>query len=70
MAGQKGTDQARGPASTPGVDGNLKVKDMKYNIGLTKNYCIIISKQKISSNHELIFMIEQILGSHEVKGHN
>ena len=41
----------------------LKVKNMEYNVGLTNNYCILVSMQKVSSIHKLI---QQILGSHEL----
>ena len=39
------------------------IKDKKCDINLTKNYCITISIQKISSIYKLI---HQILGSHEL----
>ena len=60
------------PATTMGltsktaVNWHLKVKDIEYNVGLTTNYCAIVSMQKISSIHKLI---QQILGSHELNGH-
>ena len=60
------------PATTMGltsktaVNWHLKVKDIEYNVGLTKSYSIKSSMQKISSIHELI---QQILGSHEPNGH-
>ena len=57
---------ARGLTSETGVNWHLKVKDIQYNVGLTKNYCITVSMQKISSIHKLI---QQILGSHEENGH-
>ena len=50
-----------GLTSTIAVDWHLKVKDIEYDIGLTKNYCVTVSMQKISSIHKLI---QQILGSH------
>ena len=56
----------RGLTSKTAVNWHLKVKDIEYNVDLTKNYCITISKQKISSIHKLI---QQILGSHELTGH-
>ena len=37
---------ARGLTSTIAVDWHLKVKDMEYDVGLTKNYCIIVNVQK------------------------
>ena len=46
---------------------HLKVKE--YDISLTKNYCITIRIQKISSIHKLILKIQQVLGSHELEGH-
>ena len=52
--------------STTKVDWQLKIKDIEYDVGLTKNYCIIVSIQKISSIHTLILKIQQILGSHEL----
>ena len=42
---------------------HLKVKE---DISLTKNYCISISIQKISSVHKFIFKMQQILGFHEL----
>ena len=56
----------RGLTSKTAVNWHLKVKDIKYNVGLTQNYCITVSMQKISSIHKLI---QQILGSHELNGH-
>ena len=35
----------------------------------TKNYCITISIQKISSIHIFTFKVQQLLGSHELKSH-
>ena len=57
---------ARGLASKTAVNWHLKVKDIEYNVGLTKNYCITVSMQKISSIHKLI---QQILGFHELNDH-
>ena len=57
------------PTSTTAVDQHLKVKDIEYDVDLTKNYYIKVSMQKISSNHKLIPIIRQILGSHELNGH-
>ena len=51
------------------VDWHLKVKDIDYDVGLTKNYYITVSMQKISSIHKLIFKIGQILGSHQLNDH-
>ena len=56
----------RGLASKTAINWHLKVKDIEYNIGLTKNYCITVSMQKISWIHRLI---QQILGSHELNDH-
>ena len=53
----------RGLASKTAINWHLEVKDIEYNVGLTKNYCITVSMQKISSIHKLI---QQILGSHEL----
>ena len=58
---------ARGLTSKTAVNWHLKVKDIEYNVGLTKSYCITVSMQKISSIHELI---QQILGSYELNGHS
>ena len=57
---------AREITSTTAVEWHLKVKDKKCDVGLTKNYCITVSMQKISSIHKLI---QQILGSHELNDH-
>ena len=54
---------ARGLVSKTAINWHLKAKDIEYNVGLTKNYCITVSMQKISSIHKLI---QQILGSHEL----
>ena len=51
-----------GLTSKTAVNWHLKVKDIEYNVGLTKNYCITVSMQKISSIHKLI---QQTSGSHE-----
>ena len=59
------TATARGLASKTAINWHLKVKDIVYNAGLTKNYCITISIQK-PSIHKLI---QQILGSHELNEH-
>ena len=45
----------------------LKVRE---HISLTKNYCITIGIKKISSIHKYILKKQQILGSHELMGHN
>ena len=54
---------ARGLASKTAINWHLKVKDIEFNVGLIKNYCITVSMKKISSVHKLI---QQILGSHEL----
>ena len=57
---------AMGLRSKTAVKWHLKVKDIEYNVGLTKSYYITVSTQKISSIHKLV---QQILGSHELNGH-
>ena len=57
---------AGGSASATAEDWNLKVKDIQYNAGLTKNYCITVIMQKISSIDKKILKIQQILRSHEI----
>ena len=57
---------AGGLTGTTTVDWHLKVKDIENDVCLTKNYCITVSIQKISSIHTLI---QQILGSHKLNGH-
>ena len=54
---------ARGLARKTAINWHLKVKNIEYNVGLTNNYCITVSMQKVSSIHKLI---QQILGSHEL----
>ena len=54
---------AVGLTSTTAVDWHLKVKDIEYDVGLTKSCCITVSMQKISLIHTLI---QQILESHEL----
>ena len=60
---------ASGSTNTTTVDWQLKVKDKEYDVDLTKNHCITVSMQKISSIHKLIFKILQILGRNELNGH-
>ena len=60
---------ARGLTSTTAVDWHLKVKSIEYDVGLTINYCIIVSIQKISSIYKLILKIKQVLASHELNGY-
>ena len=62
-----GTTQ--GPTRTTPIDWHLKVKDIEYDVGLTKNHCITVGMPKISSIHNLIFKIQQILWSYELNGH-
>ena len=57
---------ARDLASKTAINWHLKVKDIKYDVGLTQNYWITVSIQKINSIHKLI---QQILGSHELNDH-
>ena len=57
---------ARGLTSTTPVDWHLKVEDKKCDVGLIKNYCLTVSKQKISSIHKLI---QQIFRSHKLNDH-
>ena len=56
---------ARGLASKTAINWHLKVKNIEYNVGLTNNYCITVSMQKVSSIHKLI---QQIIGSRELNG--
>ena len=44
-----------GPTSTTVVDWHLKIKVTEYDVGLTKNYSLTVSMQKISWIHQLIF---------------
>ena len=60
------TAKAMGLTSKTAVNWHLKVKDIEYNVGLTKNYCITVSTQKTSLIHTLI---QQILRSYELNGH-
>ena len=39
------------------VNWHLKVKDIEYNVDLTKSYCITVRMQKISFIHNLIQQI-------------
>ena len=52
------------PITTTAVDWHLKVKDIEYNVGLPKTYCVTISMQKNQFNSALILKTQQILGSH------
>ena len=56
-------DTTRGLASKTAMNWHLKVKNREYNVGLTNNYCITVSMQKVSSFHKLI---QQILVSDEL----
>ena len=49
---------ARGLTSTTAVDWHLKVKDIEYNVGLTKDCYITVSMQNISSIHTLILNMQ------------
>ena len=59
----------------PGVQkvncSRLAFKSQRYTVraGLTKNYCIKVNMQKISSIHKLNLKIQQILGSPELNSH-
>ena len=44
---------------------HLKVDE---DISLTRNDCITVSTEKISSIHKFIFKMQQILGSHQQTG--
>ena len=44
---------ARGPTSTTAIDWHLKVNNVECDVSLTKNYCITVSMQKMSSMHKL-----------------
>ena len=57
---------AAGLTSTTVVDWHFEVKDIEYDVGLTKNYCLTVSMQIISSDH---ILIQQILESHELNNH-
>ena len=57
---------AGGLTSETTVDWHLKVKDIEYNVGLTKKYCITVSMQKMSSIHTLILKVQQIIESQEL----
>ena len=50
-----------GLTSKTAVNWHLKVKDIEYNVGLPKSYCIAASMQKFSLIHKFI---QQILRSH------
>ena len=39
---------AQGSTSTTAVDWHLKVKDIEYDVSVTKKYCTTVSMQKIS----------------------
>ena len=60
---------AGGPTSITTVDWHLNVKDIECNVGLTKNYCITVSMQKISSIHKLNLKIQWILWFHKLNSH-
>ena len=57
---------ARGLATKTSVNWHLKVKDIEHNVGLTKNYSIRDSMQKICS---INLKIQHILGSHQLDDH-
>ena len=41
--------------STTAVDWHLKVKDIEYDVGLTKNYCPTVSMKKSTEFVDLLF---------------
>ena len=47
----------------------LDLKIRQQDISLIKNYCITVSIGRISSIHEFILKMQQILGSHELQDH-
>ena len=57
---------AKGLTSAIAVDWHLKIRDIEYDAGLTRNYCITVSMQKI---HSILKHIQQICGSHVLNGH-
>ena len=52
-----------GSTSATAVDWYLNVKDIEYDVGLTKSYCLTVGLQKMTSIH---ILIQQILESHEL----
>ena len=54
---------------TATIGGPTSTTAVKCDVGRSKNYCITVSMQKISSIHKLILKIQQILWSHELNGH-
>ena len=52
-----------GSTSATAVDWYLNVKDIEYDVGLTKSYCLTVGMQKMTSIH---ILIQQILESHEL----
>ena len=47
-----------GPTSTTAVDWHLKVDDIEYEDGLTKDYYSTVSMQKTSSIHKIMLKIQ------------
>ena len=45
---------AGGLTSTAAADWHSKVKDIEYDVGLAKNYCLTMNMQKISWIYKLI----------------
>ena len=45
------------PTSTTAADWRLRVKDIEYDVDLTKKYCITVSMYKISSIHKPVYKI-------------
>lgn len=52
---------------TSTIASKIKVKETEKDIGLTKNYYIAITIQKISSIHKFLLKIKQTLGSQGTK---
>ena len=44
--------------NTTAGDWHLKVKDMEYHVSLTKNHCITVTMQTISSIYLLILKVQ------------
>ena len=55
---------AMGLTNKTAVNWHLKVKDIEYNVGLTKSYCITVNMQRIKLIHKHIQQI--LLGSHDL----
>ena len=53
---------ARDSKSTTAVDWHLKVKDIEYDIGLTKNYCLTVSMKKSTEFVDSLFRYSRFQG--------